>query len=156
MHRFGWLAFLVLMTGVVGCDHGTKHLAQSTLDAPVEVMSGVLDLRLARNDDTAFSLLGGVLDADARFLAIALVSGIVTFAALAFVILRWRTLVPVERFAGALVVGGAIGNFSDRLLRGHVIDFIHVQYWPVFNVADVAISFGLAVMLLPVAVRSRS
>lgn len=155
MNRFGWVAFLVLMTGVVGCDHGAKHLAANELEAPVQLVSGVLDLRLARNTDTAFSLLGGVLDADSRWFWLMLVTGVVTLGALGFVFSRWRKLVPVERFAGALVVGGAIGNFSDRLLRGHVIDFIHIQHWPIFNVADIAISVGVAAMLFPRALRSR-
>lgn len=154
--RFGWIGFFLLMTLVVGCDHGTKHLAASHLAQPVEVVNGVLDLRLAHNTDTAFSLLGGVLDTGTRHIVITLVAGLVTALAVGFVLARWRKLVSMERLAAALVVGGAVGNFSDRLLRGHVIDFIHVEHWPVFNVADIAISLGVVALVVPRKARSPS
>jgi signal peptidase II len=154
--RFGWIGFFLLMTFVVGCDHGTKHLAASHLSQPVEVVNGVLDLRLAHNTDTAFSLLGSVLDPGARRIVITLVAGVVTALAIGFALARWKKLVSVERLAAALVVGGAIGNFSDRLLRGHVIDFIHVEHWPVFNVADIAISLGVVALMVPTRARSPS
>jgi signal peptidase II len=51
----------------------------------------------------------------------------------------------------ALLIGGACGNLADRLLRDHggaVIDFIDVQWWPVFNVADIAVSCGAVVLIL--------
>jgi signal peptidase II len=48
----------------------------------------------------------------------------------------------------ALVMGGAVGNLVDRALRGHVVDFIHVSGWPVFNVADVAIVAGGLLVVL--------
>jgi signal peptidase II len=52
-------------------------------------------------------------------------------------------------------VAGAIGNVLDRAARGHVIDFIHVRFWPVFNVADVLVVVGVGVLLLAAA-RSRA
>jgi signal peptidase II len=154
--RFGWIGFFLLMTLVVGCDHGTKHLATSHLSQPVEVVNGVLDLRLAHNTDTAFSLLGSVLDSGARRIVITLVAGLVTALAIGFALAHWKKLVSLERLAAALVVGGAIGNFSDRLVRGHVIDFIHVEHWPVFNVADIAISLGVVALMIPTRARSPS
>ena len=70
-----------------------------------------------------------------------------------------RALVPVmlakrrqanrsERAAYALLLGGALGNMLDRLARGYVVDFIHLHHWPVFNVADVLIVIGAALLLL--------
>jgi signal peptidase II len=154
--RFGWIGFFVLMTLVVGCDHGTKRLAESQLTQPVEVLDGVLDFRLARNTDTAFGMLGSVLDASARRVVISVLAGIVTAVAVGVVLARWQKLVSLERLAAALVLGGAVGNLSDRLLRGHVVDFIHLEHWPVFNVADIAISLGVVAMLLPRRARSPS
>jgi signal peptidase II len=52
----------------------------------------------------------------------------------------------VEQMAFVLVVGGAVGNVIDRLARGYVVDFIHIQRWPVFNVADAAICAGGALV----------
>ena len=56
--------------------------------------------------------------------------------------------------AVGLIVGGALGNITDRLLRGEgwlrggVVDFIDVQWWPIFNVADIAVTTGGALLLL--------
>jgi signal peptidase II len=50
-----------------------------------------------------------------------------------------------------LVLGGALGNLADRLIRGHggaVIDFIDFQWWPVFNVADMAITIGAVLLVI--------
>jgi signal peptidase II len=47
----------------------------------------------------------------------------------------------------ALLVGGAIGNFLDRLVLGHVIDFIQIGWWPSFNIADAANSIGVILLL---------
>ncbi len=150
MKRFspvGWVFFSVLLSGVVGCDHATKHLAARELPHPVQIVPGVLDLQLARNTDSAFGLLGSFLGADARWMVLTWVTGLITLGALAYVVARYKKMMPLERIAGALVVGGAVGNFSDRILRGHVIDFIHLTHWPIFNVADIAICVGLGLSI---------
>jgi signal peptidase II len=46
-----------------------------------------------------------------------------------------------------LILGGALGNTSDRVIRGYVVDFIHVPHWPVFNFADVWVTVGVALVL---------
>lgn len=56
-------------------------------------------------------------------------------------------------FGLALVLGGAVGNLIDRLLHGHVIDFIHVHYadvwhYPIFNIADIGISIGVVLIVI--------
>lgn len=48
----------------------------------------------------------------------------------------------------AVALGGATGNLLDRLVRGHIVDFIEIGFWPVFNVADVGIVAGLGLMLM--------
>ncbi|HEX3345709.1 MAG TPA: signal peptidase II, partial [Polyangiaceae bacterium] len=53
-----------------------------------------------------------------------------------------------EHAGFALVVAGALGNALDRVARGHVVDFIHVRFWPVFNVADILVVAGGAVLLV--------
>jgi Signal peptidase (SPase) II len=42
---------------------------------------------------------------------------------------------------------GALGNYLDRVFRGYVVDFIHVPHWPVFNVADIAVSVGIGLLV---------
>jgi signal peptidase II len=44
-------------------------------------------------------------------------------------------------------LGGALGNLADRVARGYVVDFIHVEHWPVFNVADTWVTLGVALFV---------
>jgi signal peptidase II len=83
---------------------------------------------------------------------------VVSLVALAFILVMYRKLEPGQHLvqvALALVTGGALGNYVDRLLRGYVIDFIDWHWrnqpglrWPTFNVADAAICVGVTLMLL--------
>jgi signal peptidase II len=62
-----------------------------------------------------------------------------------------RFLTPATTVALGLVVGGAVGNLGDRLFRhagGAVVDFVDLRWWPVFNVADAAITAGALLLLL--------
>ncbi|SEU29884.1 signal peptidase II [Stigmatella erecta] len=83
---------------------------------------------------------------------------VVSLVALTFILVMYARSEPSQRLvrlALALVAGGALGNFLDRLVRGYVIDFIDWHWrnqpgmrWPTFNVADAAICVGVALMLL--------
>lgn len=79
----------------------------------------------------------------------------VVIAALVSAYLIWflrKPLLALERWAGALILGGALGNGFDRSVRGYVVDFLdfHVAgwHWPAFNIADIAIVCGAGLMLL--------
>jgi signal peptidase II len=66
---------------------------------------------------------------------------------------RRKTASATEHVAFAAIVSGALGNGADRVLRGYVVDFIHVSFgthfdWPIFNVADIAVTVGVALLLL--------
>lgn len=54
----------------------------------------------------------------------------------------------IEYIAGSFVVGGAIGNYIDRVIRGYVVDFLDFRVWPIFNVADIAIVIGCIFMII--------
>ncbi|MEX5706968.1 signal peptidase II [Parafrankia sp. FMc6] len=129
-------------------DIGTKLLAvaQLTGRAPIEIIPGVLDLRLTRNSGAAFSLAGGAT----------VILSLIALAVVAVVVVTARRLASIGwAFVFGAMVGGALGNLIDRLfrapgpLRGHVVDFVHIHHWPIFNVADSAIVCGgvLAVIL---------
>jgi signal peptidase II len=141
---------VLALTGVliVVLDQITKLLAVAHLTGrePVELIPGVLDLWLTRNPGAAFSLAGGATVA-------------LSLVALAVMIIILRTARRLRSTGWAVVlgglVGGAVGNMVDRVfrapgpLRGHVVDWIYLHHWPVFNVADSAIVGGgiLAVVL---------
>jgi len=123
-------------------DQLTKYLALSYLSSsPLKLIDGFLRLNLVYNEGAAFSLLAG----NTIFLLLA------SLAAMIFIILLSFVLpLSASPFLG-LILGGAFGNFYDRLRLGYVIDMIDFKFWPVFNVADIAIvigALGLALFLL--------
>ncbi len=112
-----------------------ETLAVSHIDSPE-----LIEFSLTTNQGVAFSIGAGSK-------AIALVVGI-SFALLTLLLrLEWATASPRAQFASGLLVGGALGNIVDRVGRGAVIDFIHLRYFSIFNVADIAIVLGAALLI---------
>jgi signal peptidase II len=127
-------------------DRVTKSLAEARLEGrePVELIPGVLQLRFTTNPGGAFGLFG---EASWLFVTISAVVIVV-------VVVVSRNLPSTLTAVGlGLVLGGAVGNLTDRLIRGsgfsgEVVDFIDVHVWPVFNLADTGIVLGAAILLL--------
>lgn len=142
MHVRTLIVFLLLVSGLVGCDHATKQAAQEELrgEPPVTVVSGVLDLNYTENRDVGFSALRWIPYDVKHPLIIGANSLMICF----FVVMwyRQRKAWWLVHCAFALVIAGALGNVTDRLARGYVVDFIHLHHWPVFNVADICITIG--------------
>jgi signal peptidase II len=137
---------LVIAATVVVADQLTKHWALNALDnGRVIDLVGSLRLNLAFNRGMAFSQ-GGGLGRLVPILAITVVAALLM--AVGRSSSRWFTL------GVGLIVGGSLSNVVDRLFRGDgwldgaVVDFIDVQWWPVFNLADAAIVVGAALLLL--------
>ena len=138
---------LVVALVVLALDIITKHVAVDRLSdrGPVEVIDGFLQLRLVRNPGAAFGFASGLT------VVLSLVAAVVVV-----VILRAARSLRSAWWAVALglVLGGAVGNLSDRtfrhpgLFRGHVIDFVELPHYPVFNLADSCIVTGGALMVL--------
>lgn len=141
--RFSYLLLLAPAAVVVGLDQVTKTLAQAHLrDGSVQLVRGVLSLRLTYNSGGAFGVLQGM---PGVFLA----ATAVVIAALLYA--AHRTTESAWLVPFGLVLGGGLGNVVDRIFRsndGRVIDFIHIRLWPTFNVADSAISIGVLLILL--------
>ena len=137
---------LLLVAPLVGCDHVTKWAAKGALEdqPPRQLLGRVLELQYAENRDIAFNLLRWVPESVRRY-------GLVIFGAVALVALLVavvRARQPGVRAALLLITAGAMGNYVDRLARGYVVDFIHLTHWPVFNVADVYVVAGAALLAL--------
>ena len=145
--RWLWVAVVVLIV-----DQCTKLLADAMLamHQSVELLP-FLALRKAYNTGAAFSFLGDASGWQRWFFIILALVVIV-------ILLAWlRRLPPGDtrvRLALVLILGGAAGNVIDRVVYGHVIDFIDVFYgswhYPTFNVADSAIFIGAFLLLLDV------
>jgi len=145
MARSNALPWLGLSGLVIVLDQLSKAWVLATLPEfqPVPVIEGYWNWFRTYNTGAAFSFLGGAGGWQKyAFVVLAVVISIVLARTLAKTSRGdWKTAVPF-----ALVIGGAIGNVIDRLLHGHVIDFIQWywrgHYWPTFNIADSAIVGG--------------
>ena len=131
---------------VVVLDQLAKFWAVGALsDGPVQVIGTLLQFRLTRNPGGAFSVLTGFTPVLA-LLAVGMVVYIVRTTR--------RTADIVMAYSLGLVLGGAVGNLIDRMvrspgfLRGEVVDFIKVPNWPTFNVADCAITVGVILIAI--------
>jgi signal peptidase II len=128
----------------------THYVYQRHPTGDVTVINGYLDLRYAENCGGAWGLLHGAPEKLRKPFFL-----LVTFGAVAFIIHLYRSLEPEQRamrWALPLVLGGAIGNLVDRMRLGYVVDFIDMhlkdKHWPTYNVADIAITVGIALMVL--------
>lgn len=136
----GLAAGLVFVT-----DQLTKWWAVATLDDQIIHIVWTLQLRLTRNFGSAFSLAQG------RGALISLLA----LVAVGFLMATGRrTTRALPAVALGLIVGGAIGNLVDRMFRagegflgGGVVDFIDLQWWPVFNVADMGVVVGACLLV---------
>jgi signal peptidase II len=136
---------------VVVADQLTKWWALRTLDSRTLDLVGSLRLALAHNKGGAFGLGSGFVP----------VLAVVAVGVVVLVVVRAETTTHAGvAVALGLVLGGAFGNLIDRLcrdpgfLRGAVVDFIDLQWWPVFNVADASITCGCVLLLFTVGRRS--
>lgn len=127
---------------VVLVDQLTKEWAlRSLADGPVHVV-WTLRFNLSINSGIAFGL--------GRGLGPVLVVAGVAVVALLVAFTRSTRMGALTAVAVGLVVGGAMGNLADRVFRdqGGVVDFVDLQWWPIFNVADAAISVGAVLLVL--------
>ena len=136
---------------VILLDQGTKLFVQAhmALYESIAIIPNYLDITYTLNPGAAFSMLA---DAPAWIRKAFLLS-----MAAAMIIVLTVLIVRAERLtiysvAWALVLGGAMGNMIDRAIRGRVIDFMRAHYYdlnyPIFNVADSAISIGVVLIIL--------
>ena len=142
--------FYALVGVVVLIDQLSKFLALQYLSphSPVLFVPQVLNLTLIRNSGVAFGLFSGYAPALFTVITISLI--------FLFLIAnrshgkKAHGTSIVDRWALSLILGGAIGNWIDRLRFGAVIDFIDFRIFPVFNLADTAITIGVGLYFIRV------
>ena len=143
------LNWYLLSLVVIILDQWTKWLAETNLTflEPVPVIEPFLNWTLAYNYGAAFSFLADAGGWQKWFFA-----GMAILMSLFLIVYLPKAprKTKLLSLGLALVLGGAIGNLIDRLLHGHVIDFIHVHYadvwhYPIFNIADVGIFIGICI-----------
>jgi len=139
---------LIFFYGLVGLvvllDQLTKALAVAFLSENSAVaIPGVLHLTLVRNTGVAFGFMS---DHSSLLFSVITVSLVLLFILVA----RSRGASLSEKWALSLILGGAIGNWIDRFRIGAVVDFLDFRIWPVFNLADTAITVGVGIYLLSI------
>ena len=141
------LLFAITAATAYGLDLLTKVLAVQRLEGrdPVPVLGDLLQLNLVRNPGAAFS----------TGTSYTLVLSLIAVGAVVFVLVAARRLTSMLwAFGLGCLLGGVLGNLTDRIfrepafLRGHVVDFLQLPNWPVFNVADMCINLAAAVIIV--------
>jgi signal peptidase II len=143
-----WTRWLAVSAAVVALDLATKAWV-SAVFTPGETreVTSFFNMVLMYNTGAAFSFLANAGGWQRWFFTVVTV----VISAVIVYMLRRQHGERTVAFALALVLGGALGNLYDRVTLGHVVDFIQLHaagyYWPAFNVADSAISVGVAILI---------
>lgn len=126
---------------VIVLDRLTKWLVLQNMTGgrEIKILPGILHLNLVLNRGAAFGLFDGM----APFLILASIAAI---SCIILYVSNKRAPDKVLSVGLAMILGGAAGNLIDRLFYGHVVDFIDLRVWPVFNVADSFITIGAVVL----------
>lgn len=158
LSRLAKAAFIALIPVVFALDWLSKRWIEKNVSFwdHLPVVPGLFSIVHAQNRGAAFSIFSDAPESVRAIVLIGMSSVVMLMVARMF----WRALEqPAEHTtygtaALALVLGGALGNMCDRVLRGSVTDFLLVYWndwqWPAFNVADTAISTGAVLLLLDI------
>jgi signal peptidase II len=135
---------------VVAADQYTKHVVATTF-MPEEsriVIPHVVYLTYVQNSHGAFGLFGSHPLLLAAFASAVLIGFFLWYRSTG-------SAGITTHIAFGLILGGAIGNIADRMRLSYVVDFIDFRWWPVFNVADSAISIGVILLLVRMLIHDR-
>lgn len=131
-------------------DRVTKYIAVNYL-APgqsAEIIRNIFHFTLVLNSGAAFGLFrGGTI--------VFIILSLLVIAFIVVYIFRQKTKDTAISVALGLVLGGAAGNLLDRARFGYVIDFLDFRVWPVFNIADSAITVGAALLVLRILFQAK-
>src|SRR5260370_19340512 len=136
---------------VILLDQATKLFVQAhmTLYESIALIPNYLDITYTLNPGAAFSMLA---EAPSWVRTAFLLTMACAAIAVLIVLIARSSRVSINSIAFALILGGAAGNLIDRAVRGRVIDFMRAHYYdlnyPIFNVADSAITIGVALIIL--------
>ncbi len=142
--------FFSLLLTILILDQWTKYLVQKKLHLyqSVEVIKGFFNLVHVRNKGGAFGILGGARGEP--FSSLFIVVSLVAIGVILYFFIKVKEREKSFIFSLSLVLSGAIGNLIDRIIFGEVVDFLDFHlfsyHWPAFNIADSAITLGIALM----------
>jgi signal peptidase II len=142
--------FFIIVPSVFMLDYASKYIVQQTMvpyGKTINIINDLLKLRFIYNEGIAFGMKFGF----ASGWALILVSSAVALLLITYFFLSSYDDLP-GLAAISLIAGGALGNLTDRIFNGRVVDFIECGIkdltWPVFNVADIAVTCGALLLTL--------
>ena len=147
---FHWLALVAIALAALVADQVTKQIVVSTLERgeSFEVL-GPLSIHHVHNSGIAFGIFSTWAGPVTLLTAIAILWMVGYFA-------RSGARHPVLPIALGFLIGGSLGNLSDRVRLGHVTDFLDLTYWPAFNLADTFIVSGVAILISALVLAERT
>ena len=135
------MSCLIISGIVLILDQLSKYLIENNLyKSSIDIIENVFSLTYVENYGAAWGIFS-----DNNWIILVLTPILVT---LIILYLYKFSKNKLEYISGGLIIGGAIGNYLDRIVRGYVVDFFDVKIWPVFNVADIGIVVGCIVMII--------
>ena len=140
MRRGGLLVGALLLAGT---DLFIKAQAEANLSRGEVIETPLLTIKLLYNTGVAFSLGAALPTA-----VVVAGTGVIIAALLSWLVVSAPKMSATSFTGGTLVAGGAIGNFIDRLDGAGVVDYLHSGWFPTFNLADVFVTVGVAVLAL--------
>jgi signal peptidase II len=151
----GLPAFFAIALAAFGLDQAFKNwvVGHMGLYESIPLIPGLFALTYVRNIGAAFSAFSG------QVTGLSLIAGVVAIAIVVYMIrLKGRT--PLHAVSLGLLLGGTLGNFTDRIRLGYVVDMFDLQWngqniFPIFNIADIAIDVGVGLLLLLFFLESR-
>ena len=162
MNKRKLMTFALVSAGVILIDQVTKWIIKTTMDLhqTIEVLGDFFTISFILNSGIAFGLFDDSSSAIKRPLLI--IISIVALAIIVYIFFSLPKKVKMSGLAMGLITGGAIGNMIDRISKGMVVDFldfdfpnitirflnIHMTRWPTFNVADMSVLVGIAMLLV--------
>ena len=135
-----WLRAVAVTAVVIALDQATKALVRANIELGDRdgILPGV-ELVHVRNEGVAFSRFSG------GGAVVTLIVAAALLALLAYFVTHLHK--PLVWLPTGMLLGGALGNIIDRIREGAVTDFIKLPAWPAFNIADMAITFGVLALL---------
>lgn len=140
-----WLFGFLILT----IDQTIKYLLVSYLNFGESIKGIFFDVTLVKNTGTAFGLFQ---NQNIFFIILSIIAIII----ISIIFFKFRKDYFLFQFCLTLILSGALSNLVDRLKFGYVIDYIDFRFWPVFNIADSAITIGTTILLITVLMNKKN
>jgi len=136
--------YYVVMLLILVLDQVSKEIVLLNRDAlqHVPVINKVFYLTYVENNGAAYNILTGH-----QYILI-IITGLLIAAGIIYITRRRRTAAPMLMISLSMIVGGGLGNLTDRVTRGYVVDFVDIRIFPVLNLADICVSCGCVLLCI--------